>query len=117
MGASEKSVAPYGPNTTEAGLDGSQETLVVKPLKSWKGYLWDTFELPPDQRWLLFKLDAFVLTFASVCIKFTICFQKGPYSVVGGGVLLFYSSGAPLDMRFLRGSFADWLFSQEPRLE
>lgn len=66
MGVSEKNVASYGANTTEAGLDGSQETLVVKPLKSWKGYLWDTFELPPDQRWLLFKLDAFVLTFASV---------------------------------------------------
>ncbi|OJJ50431.1 hypothetical protein ASPZODRAFT_2118009 [Penicilliopsis zonata CBS 506.65] len=39
---------------------------IVKPLKSWKGYLWDTWELPHDQRWLLFKLDAFVLTFASI---------------------------------------------------
>jgi hypothetical protein len=40
--------------------------LKVKPLQSWKGYLWDTWELPSDQRWLLFKLDAFILTFASV---------------------------------------------------
>lgn len=39
---------------------------VVKPIKTWKGYIWDTFEMPEDQRWLLFKLDAFVLTFASV---------------------------------------------------
>lgn len=44
----------------------SRETVVVKPLKTWKGYLWDTWELPPDQRWLLFKVDAFVLTFASL---------------------------------------------------
>lgn len=42
---------------------------VSKPVKSWKGYIWDTWDLPPDQRWLLFKVDAFVLTFASVrCI-------------------------------------------------
>ncbi|GLI79150.1 hypothetical protein PoHVEF18_007478 [Penicillium ochrochloron] len=43
----------------------SQESL-VKPIKTWKGYVWDTWELPGDQRWLLFKLDAFILTFASV---------------------------------------------------
>lgn len=50
---------------TEAN-QASRETVVVKPIKSWKGYLWDTWELPPDQRWLLFKVDAFVLTFASI---------------------------------------------------
>ncbi|KAH8698530.1 major facilitator superfamily domain-containing protein [Talaromyces proteolyticus] len=44
----------------------SREEGVVKPIKTWKGYLWDTWELPRDQRWLLFKLDAFVLTFASI---------------------------------------------------
>lgn len=44
----------------------SDESVVVKPLKTWKGYLWDTWELPPEQRWLLFKVDAFVLTFASI---------------------------------------------------
>lgn len=50
----------------ETGSNDSQTQLVVKPLKSWKGYIWDTWELPQDQRWLLFKVDAFVLTFASV---------------------------------------------------
>ena len=44
----------------------SSGQLTVQPIKSWKGYIWDTWELPPDQRWLLFKVDAFVLTFASV---------------------------------------------------
>lgn len=49
----------------ESGPSESQEQL-VKPTKTWKGYLWDTWELPADQRRLLFKVDAFVLTFASV---------------------------------------------------
>jgi len=52
----------------EVGSGSSQEQLVVKPIKTWKGYIWDTWELPKDQRWLLFKLDAFVLTFASVSL-------------------------------------------------
>jgi hypothetical protein len=45
--------------------DSSQE-FIVKPISTWKGYVWDTWELPKDERWLLFKVDAFVLTFASV---------------------------------------------------
>jgi hypothetical protein len=42
--------------------------LEVKPIRTWKGHIWDTFDLPKDQRKLLFKLDAFILTFASVSI-------------------------------------------------
>ena len=50
----------------ESGPNDSRENLIVKPLRSWKGYVWDTWELPSDQRKLLFKVDAFVLTFASI---------------------------------------------------
>ncbi|OOO12208.1 major facilitator superfamily MFS_1 [Aspergillus oryzae] len=50
----------------EAGQDQSRDRINVQPIKSWKVYIWDTWELPPDQRWLLFKVDAFVLTFASI---------------------------------------------------
>ncbi|KAJ0118256.1 hypothetical protein J7T55_009039 [Diaporthe amygdali] len=60
MGLAEKTVV------SETGLDRSDASLEVKPQNSWKGYLWDTFALPQDQRRLLFKLDAFVLTFASI---------------------------------------------------
>lgn len=56
---------PYSVDV-EARHNGSQDQLVVKPIKTWKGYVWDTWELPKDQRWLLFKVDAFVLTFSSV---------------------------------------------------
>ncbi|KAH8659763.1 allantoate permease [Xylariales sp. PMI_506] len=51
----------------EAGFSAtSSSEELVKPIRSWKGYLWDTWELPSDQRRLLFKVDAFVLTFASI---------------------------------------------------
>ena len=40
----------------------------VNSIKTWKGLIWDTFDLPKNQRRLLFKLDAFMLTFASVSI-------------------------------------------------
>ncbi|KAH8675048.1 major facilitator superfamily domain-containing protein [Ilyonectria robusta] len=51
---------------TETTPNASQEEIVVAPIKTWKGYVWDTWELPPEQRWMLFKVDAFVLTFASI---------------------------------------------------
>ncbi|KAK3335130.1 allantoate permease [Cercophora scortea] len=44
---------------------GSQDELVVKP-STWKGQVWDTFDLPKEERWLMFKVDAFILTFASI---------------------------------------------------
>lgn len=43
----------------------SEEKIVAKP-QSWKSYVWDTWELPAEERRLLFKVDAFVLTFASL---------------------------------------------------
>lgn len=33
---------------------------------TWKGRIWDTFDLPRDQRILLFKVDGLLLTFAAV---------------------------------------------------
>ncbi|KAJ5196585.1 hypothetical protein N7449_007064 [Penicillium cf. viridicatum] len=46
--------------------NNTQGNEVVNPVRSWKSYVWDTWDLPPDQRWMLFKVDAFVLTFASL---------------------------------------------------
>ncbi|KAL4898927.1 hypothetical protein BDW74DRAFT_184204 [Aspergillus multicolor] len=34
--------------------------------QTWRRYLWDTFDKPPKERRLLFKLDAALLTFASL---------------------------------------------------
>lgn len=33
---------------------------------TWKGKIWDTFDLPRAERKLLFKVDALILTFASL---------------------------------------------------
>ena len=37
-----------------------------KPKKKWTSYLWDTLDKSPQERRFLFKLDAAVLTFASL---------------------------------------------------
>ncbi|PYI14794.1 MFS general substrate transporter [Aspergillus violaceofuscus CBS 115571] len=67
MGYEKEESSRSGSPHEESGVShGSSEPLEVRPLRSWKGYLWDTWELPRDQRWLLFKVDAFVLTFASI---------------------------------------------------
>ena len=34
--------------------------------KKWTGYIWDTFDKSPEERKYLFKLDAAILTFASL---------------------------------------------------
>jgi MFS transporter, ACS family, pantothenate transporter len=36
------------------------------PKRSWRSYLWDTFDKSPEERRFLFKLDAVLLTFASL---------------------------------------------------
>lgn len=61
-------VAPY-PDQADVHSTGSEsapDTDSQTRLKTWKGYIWDTFELPSDQRRLLFKVDAFILTFSSI---------------------------------------------------
>lgn len=65
MGHEKENIVQYG-QYSNTKQNTSQELLVAQPTKTWKGAIWDTWDLPKDQRWLLFKLDAFVLTFASV---------------------------------------------------
>jgi hypothetical protein len=50
---------------TEAS-SGYEEEIHTEPIKTWKGQIWDTLELPPAQRKLMGKVDAVVLTFASL---------------------------------------------------
>lgn len=42
------------------------DAVKVQPKRSWRSYLWDTFDKSPEERALLFKLDAALLTFASL---------------------------------------------------
>jgi ACS family pantothenate transporter-like MFS transporter len=43
----------------------SSEELKQKHRK-WYYYLWDTLDKPKEERWFMFKLDAALLTFASL---------------------------------------------------
>lgn len=36
------------------------------PKRTWRSYVWDTFDRSPEERRFLFKLDAVILTFASL---------------------------------------------------
>ncbi|WVQ82939.1 hypothetical protein IAT38_005075 [Cryptococcus sp. DSM 104549] len=45
-------------------VEEREEEYEHKP--SWKGRIWDTFDRPPLERKLLFKVDAIILTFASL---------------------------------------------------
>jgi ACS family pantothenate transporter-like MFS transporter len=40
--------------------------VLERPPRKWKGYIWDTFDKSPEERKFLFKLDAALLTFASL---------------------------------------------------
>jgi len=37
-----------------------------RPRATWKSYLWDTLDKSPEERRFLFKLDAVLITFASL---------------------------------------------------
>jgi ACS family pantothenate transporter-like MFS transporter len=51
-------------STLTASIQTSEE-LKNKPHK-WYYYLWDTLDKPKEERWFMFKLDAALLTFASL---------------------------------------------------
>lgn len=46
-------------------LPQSSDKLDERPHK-WYYYLWDTLDKPVEERWFMFKLDAALLTFASL---------------------------------------------------
>lgn len=52
--------------STEEALAHASETIKEKPQKRWVSYIWDTFDKSPEERHFLFKLDAAILTFASL---------------------------------------------------
>ncbi|KAI1336001.1 pantothenate transporter liz1 [Xylariaceae sp. FL0016] len=48
-------------SSTESSLP-----IATSPKKTWRSYLWDTFDKSPEERRFLFKLDTVILTFASL---------------------------------------------------
>lgn len=43
-----------------------QGIIPEKPKRKWQSYIWDTFDKSPEERKFLFKLDAALLTFATL---------------------------------------------------
>ncbi|OJJ89426.1 putative MFS transporter Liz1/Seo1 [Aspergillus glaucus CBS 516.65] len=50
----------------ERDVDSSSGPVQKDVKKRWVSYIWDTFDKPPEERRLLFKLDTAILTFASL---------------------------------------------------
>lgn len=51
----------------EKHLQEKAELVVAeKPKRKWQSYIWDTFDKSPEERRFLTKLDAALLTFASL---------------------------------------------------
>lgn len=50
----------------ENSHDEPYDVVQKVPNKTWKSYFWDTLDKSPEERRFLFKLDAVVLTFASL---------------------------------------------------
>lgn len=48
--------------------------------KKWYYYVWDTLDKPKEERWFMFKLDAALLTFASLGVLLC-CRGTGPGSL------------------------------------
>lgn len=51
---------------SDDAYSSSAITVQSTPKRTWRSYLWDTFDKSPEERHFLFKLDAVILTFASL---------------------------------------------------
>ncbi|ROV88755.1 hypothetical protein VMCG_10058 [Cytospora schulzeri] len=56
------------PDAFESDDSQSSSSVSVQstPKRTWRSYFWDTFDKSPEERKFLFKLDAVILTFASL---------------------------------------------------
>ncbi|KAF6801022.1 MFS transporter liz1 [Colletotrichum sojae] len=64
----EKTGAVDSPRSkSPTSVDAAAAAVVeAKPKSTWKSYLWDTLDKSPEERRFMFKLDAVILTFASL---------------------------------------------------
>ncbi|KAF4122359.1 MFS transporter, ACS family, pantothenate transporter [Geosmithia morbida] len=63
---SSKSISSAVVTPAGAEDDSSSSIGQENPKKTWKSYVWDTLDKPAEERRFLFKLDAAILTFASL---------------------------------------------------
>lgn len=72
MADDTKTAATDGVKAVDDSLppSGSESSVVAAvqetPKRTWKSYIWDTFDKSPEERRFLFKLDAALMTIASL---------------------------------------------------
>ncbi|KAF1347966.1 major facilitator superfamily domain-containing protein [Delphinella strobiligena] len=54
------------PPVEENVRERAEDVVALKPRRKWQSYIWDTFDKSPEERKFLTKLDAALLTFASL---------------------------------------------------
>jgi hypothetical protein len=57
---------PHMSADTESGNDKFKGQAGINIKDTWKGRIWDTWDLPRDERRMLWKVDAVLLTLCSV---------------------------------------------------
>lgn len=57
---------PSSSDSVAEGVTRADQLVQDEPKATWKSYLWDTLDKSPEERKFLFKLDAVLLTFASL---------------------------------------------------
>lgn len=63
VNASTKAPAVYSSSSAASSVHG---VVQAQPKRTWRSTAWDTLDKPPEERRFLFKLDAVILTMASL---------------------------------------------------
>jgi hypothetical protein len=64
---------PHSQTDSESGIIDAKENAGVVIKNTWKGRIWDTWDLPRKERRMLFKVDAVLLTLCSVSLPLAGC--------------------------------------------
>jgi hypothetical protein len=64
-----------------------------KPYRSWKSYIWDTFDKSPEERRFMFKLDLALMTLASLGYFIKYLDQVGLSTLCAESSMLTHSPG------------------------
>jgi hypothetical protein len=76
----------------ETPVEHAAEVLNAEPKRKWTRYVWDTLDKPKEERWFMFKLDAAILTFASLGMDFA--FLRCLILIANGDRVLHQISGS-----------------------
>ena len=58
------------PVESDGGSERSTGVIQTAPKRTWRSYLWDTWDKPPEERRLLFKIDLAIMVHYPLKISF-----------------------------------------------